>query len=379
MTDQPIKVLHVVHWPVSGITSLLGGLIPLITAEGVNCHILFFYHDADTVADFARICRTAHSLDLSRSYARGLRHYAGFIKTIAPDILHTHSFQPLVWGSLLNRRGGRHVTTVHSNYPYFTKRTAKSLVKKSTERFFIRQCGIRTIAVGKVVYALLGELGVPRHNLSLIENGVDVNAYEGVMESRPAARRELGIENDQFVFATLGRLDIGTKGYDILLQAFRGICDRHGRKVLLMFIGDGPDRSRLEEMAQRYGVSPQVKFIGYKKDPVSYLCAGDAYVCSSVIEGFGLATAEAMLCGLPVIATRVGANPEMITHGISGILIEPGDPEAITSAMSDFVSRRYPLEDMAQRGKRQVAGKYDIRNTAAAYVKLYKSMMEPPG
>lgn len=346
-----------------------------MAVEDVRSHIIFFYEDADTFSDFARVCETTHCLDLSRSYAGGIARYARLIKAIAPDILHTHSFQPLVWGSLLARRHSRHVTTVHSNYPYFTRRAVKDYAKKTIEMFFIERCGIRTVAVGKPVRALLAGLGVPERNLFLIENGVDIAGYGHDAGARADVRRELGMENDQFAFVTLGRLDIATKAYDILLRSFAPICRQYGQRAILVFIGDGPDRKNLVDMAEQLGISGQVRFIGYRKNPARYLGAGDAYVCSSVVEGFGLATAEAMLCGLPVIATRVGANPEMITDGVSGILIEPGDPAVISAAMDDFMSRRYPLKEMARLGTQQVADKYDIKKTAAAYVSLYRSVM----
>ena len=347
-----------------------------MTADGVQCHVIFFFDDADTIADFSQICQTVHCLHLSRSYPRGIWQYSRLIKNIAPDVLHSHSFQPLVWAGLLKRGQGRHVTTVHSNYPYFTARTAKDYAKKAIEKFILKQRAMHAVAVGKDVHALLAGLGIPIRNLSLIENGVDVTGYGLNVRARADIRRELGIESDQFVFVTLGRLDIATKGYDILLQAFRQMCQQHQNAVLI-FIGDGPDKGKLMNMTRSLGIVRQVKFIGFKENPAAYLSAGDAYVCSSVIEGFGLAVAEAMLCGLPVIATRVGAIPEMVEHGISGLLVEPNDAAAIAAALDNFICRRYPLAEMARLGKQRVTEKYDIKKTAATYVRLYRSMMEP--
>jgi len=344
-------------------------------AEGVRSHVLFFYEDADAFTDFEQLGATTHCLYLARSYWRGVWQYFKLAEKISPDILHSHSFQPLMWASLLRNLRGRHITTVHSNYSYFTQRTAKAWVKRTIEMFLLKQERVRAVAVGKGVHALLAELGVPLRNLSLIENGVDVMGRDVGTDARIDVRRELDIANDQFAFMTVGRLDNATKGYDILLRSFVPICRRHGRRALLVFIGDGPDRKKLEEVTEQLGVSGQVRFIGYRKNPARYLGAGDAYVCSSVIEGFGLATAEAMLCGLPAIATRVGANSEMITSGVSGVLIDPGDPVAISAAMDDFLSRRYPLAEMARLGTSQVVAKYDIKKTAAAYVDLYRAVM----
>jgi len=127
-------------------------------------------------------------------------------------------------------------------------------------------------------------------------------------------------------------------------------------------------------MAAELGVTENVRFVGHQRDPKTYLEIANAYVSSSIFEGFSLAILEAMLCELPVIATGVGAVPDTITHGVSGLIVPPNDFEAIALAIDDFVCGRYMLREMGQRGRAEVVRKFDIEKTAAAYLELYRSL-----
>ena len=279
----------------------------------------------------------------------------------------------MVWGSLIGFGRFAHVTTVHNNYPYFTENGAKYFVKRNVEKILLRLAVRRTVAVGRGIYAVLRELGIPTVQLALIENGVNIAARSVSQETVSRVRNELGLDKNQFILATLGRLDIIQKGYDVLLYAIQRASKTHGNLILL-FIGDGPDRTKLVGMAAELGVTENVRFVGHQRDPKTYLEIANAYVSSSIFEGFSLAILEAMLCELPVIATGVGAVPDTITHGVSGLIVPPNDFEAIALAIDDFVCGRYMLREMGQRGRAEVVRKFDIEKTAAAYLELYRSL-----
>ncbi len=366
-----LKVLHVVHWPVSGISALLKNIIARMPPSEVSSHVLFFHEDAQTIADFAEICKTVRCLPAKDGYLPSVLEYREVIREVAPDILHSHSFQPLVWGTLTSPRRLTHITTVHSNYPYFTGKGIKNILKRNVERFLLKYVVRRAVAVGRGVHTLLLELGISSERLVLIENGVNTAARSVSQETGTRIRQELGLSENQFVLVTLGRLDLGTKGYDVLLHAMKRACERH-ENLILLFVGDGPDKARLIDMAAELGVTEHVRFLGHKRDPQTYLSVARAYVSSSIVEGFGLAVAEAMVNELPVIATRVGIAPDLITHGVSGVIVEPNDAMAIATAIDEFVAGRYSLEEMGRRGRAEVVRKCDIDMTAAAYLDLYR-------
>lgn len=369
-----IRVLHVLHWPVSGIASLLHGLGRHMSTEGIESHVVFFRCDKSANAEFATICRSVHCLEVEQgAYAAPLRLYRHW-RAVAPDIVHTHSFQPVVWTSLLPFDQRRHVTTVHSNYPYLRDSDFKSRLKRFLEIGVLKARPIQTIAVGRQVYELLDGLAVPRKRLTLIENGVDFGHWPLRTTIDRDVRNELDIGDDNFALLSLGRLDIRTKGYDLLLRALQQVRAKYER-VVLVLVGDGPDRARLVQMAEALGIASAVRFVGHTSSPQRYVCAADAYVSSSVVEGFGLAVAEAMLCGVPTIASRVGAASDMIVHRQSGLLVEPGDVRAIVSAVFEFVEGRHDLKAMGERGRREVLGRFDLRVTASAYAALYRKLL----
>ncbi len=369
-----IRVLHVLHWPVSGIASLLHGLARHMSTEGIESHVVFFRCDKTASAEFATICRSVHCLRAERgAHAAPLRLYRHW-RAVAPDIVHTHSFQPVVWTSLLPFDQRRHVTTVHSNYPYLRASDVKSRLKRFLEIGVLKARPIQTVAVGRQVYELLDSLAVPRRRLALVENGVDLGQWPLRTTIDRDVRRELNIGDDDFALISVGRLDIRTKGYDLLLRALQQVRAEYER-VVLVLVGDGPDRARLVQMAETLGLASAVRFVGHTSSPHRYLCAADAYVSSSVVEGFGLAVAEAMLCGVPAIASRVGAASDMIVHGQSGLLVEPGEVQAIVDAVFEFIEGRHDLKAMGERGRKDVLGRFDLRVTASAYAALYKKLL----
>ena len=152
-----IKVLHVVHWPVSGIVSLLGNIIPLFSKNEIESHILFFYPDAGTLSEFEKSCSSSHTLNLNESYGSGIIKYHRLLKQISPDIVHFHSFLPLLWGSLLSGMRKK-ICTVHSDYPYFHQRNLRSIVKRTVQKIVFKAFDIKVVAVSKRVHAVLDAL-----------------------------------------------------------------------------------------------------------------------------------------------------------------------------------------------------------------------------
>lgn len=370
MTKRPIKVLHVIHWPVSGIVSLFKSIISLMPQDEVESHVIFFNNESDTISEFSKICSSTHCLNLSTSYVRGIFQYYQLLKQISPDILHTHSFQPMIWGSLFCFGKNKHISTIHNDYPYFRERNIRAFLKRSLQNFFLKAFGIKVVSVSRRVLSILSEMGIPSRNLYMIENGIPLTGCPAVL-SIEEVRRELMAERE-VLLVTLGRLDITQKGYDILLMAFQEVCKIY-KDIILVFVGDGPDKAKLIDMADKLGVIGQVRFAGFKKNPLPYLKAADIYVSSSIFEGFALAVAEAMLQERPIIATRVGAVPEMIVDGISGLLVEPGNHDAITRAIEDLLSQRYDLRLMGSNARESIIHKYDIHKTVNSYLNLYKT------
>jgi len=368
---RPLRVVHVVHWPISGIVSLLKNLIPCLSKNRIESHIIFFHKDASTLSDFSQICSSVHSLDLSHSYLGGLVSYRRLLKQLTPDIVHFHSFQPMLWGSLFSI-GGKQLCTVHSNYPYFHQRTIKAVVKRTIQKLIFKKSGMAIVAVSQKVGSVLARFNIPSERLHIINNGIPLDDYHSGQNELAIAAREINRGDKDIIFITIGRMD-QLKGYPYLLQAFHRVLKTRNN-IRLLFIGDGPERKGLAETAEELGIEGYVRFLGFKKDPRPYLSLSDIYICSSVVEGWSLAVAEAMFSGLPVVATRVGANPDIIDHGVNGLLVEPGNSAALARAMEEMISRRTDWAEMGKKARAIMLQHYNIQNTADAYTALYAEM-----
>jgi L-malate glycosyltransferase len=152
--------------------------------------------------------------------------------------------------------------------------------------------------------------------------------YNGV---RPAAECDSVPVNGEIRFTSLGRLAAVKRQRDVLLAA-QQVCAEFPH-VCFWFIGDGPDRHALEQLAVELGIGERVRFHGETPDPEALLRQADALVLASTHEGMPNAVLEGMALGLPVVATRVGGVPEAVDHGVNGFLVPHSCPHELAAAL----------------------------------------------
>lgn len=289
------------------------------------------------------------------------------------DLIHTHSF----FNSFSGRLAGRLirvpvVTTVHCQ-PGAAKRTG--LIKRvlwfsreKIERAMARYTS-SFIAVSEAVAEGLVRQGVSRQKIVVIPNGID--ALE--------VRKSAAMERDQRPQGQ-GRLRIGTvarldpaKGIEILIEA-AGILRDRDLSFEAVVVGDGPERQPIEELVRRLGLEQQIVFHGYLDNPFAVLATFDIYVVSSHEEGFGFTVLEAMALGRPVIATRVGGLVDLIEDGETGLLVPPGEPQALADAievLADDPDLRKRFADEA--GK--VLERFSVETMCARTIDVYRGLL----
>ena len=199
--------------------------------------------------------------------------------------------------------------------------------------------------------------------IAVIPNGIDVQTFE---RASPASRSALGINNGNCVLLYVARLE-PQKDHANLLRALSQIPDAD-----LLLAGDGFLRPQLEAEAKMLGVAPRVHFLGRRKDIAELLKMADIYVHPSAYEGFGIAAAEALASGKPVIASNVPGLAQVV--GDAGILVPPDDPVALAREVCKLINspnRRQQLSQVAAERGRQ----FSIEKTVAAYVDLYRSVL----
>jgi len=217
-------------------------------------------------------------------------------------------------------------------------------------------------------------IGVPQRRITQIYNGVDIDLFH----PSPDGREAMGPYSDpgHFVVGTVGRMQ-PVKDQVTLVRAMIELwrSDESLRKWLrLALVGDGPLRAEIEELLRRENATGLVWLAGARDDVAQLMRGLDLFVLPSLAEGVSNTLLEAMASGLPVVATRVGGNPELMEEGRSGMLVPPADPHAMAAAIREYCLNR----EMARRQgvlARKIAGRrFGLDVMVNNYLDLYDGL-----
>jgi glycosyltransferase involved in cell wall biosynthesis len=215
----------------------------------------------------------------------------------------------------------------------------------------------RVVAVSGAVKEALIESGISREKIAVIYNSIALARFNPSLIERNEVRRELGIDGDNIVVGTVGKLHQG-KGVFELLSAVHRLMETYPN-FRLLFVGDGPERTRLEQEAQKLSMHDKVIFAGVRKDIERMYAAMDIFVLPSTCrEAFGMVLIEAMAMGKPVIATTMGGIPEIIDDEVNGILVPPQDPDAISLAIAKYIKDSEFSRKVALEGRKLIEQKF---------------------
>lgn len=188
-----------------------------------------------------------------------------------------------------------------------------------------------------------------------------------------AARRAIGCPEQGMVVGCVGRL-VPEKNYPLLLDAFAQVA-REQPVARLVIVGDGPEREPLVAHSQRLGITAQTRFLGHvpTHDVLNILPALDVFVLASRTEGLPIALVEAMMAGLPVVATAVDGICEVIRHGQTGWLVPSGDAQALARTLLTVLSDPASTQQVADRGHAEASIRFSARRYTQELCQLYQS------
>ena len=204
--------------------------------------------------------------------------------------------------------------------------------------------------------------GFTFNQIAQIPNGVDTDQFKPFSSS-----------NNQTNITFIGRLDM-MKGVQFLLEAFKTVKE-DGVIAHLTIIGDGPDREMLMNCARQAGIADSVSFWGEMVDIRPFLEKTAVFVLPSLSEGLSNVLLEAMACGLPVIATRVGGTTDMIADGKNGLLVEAGNTEQLTAAMRKALTDHDLGELLGREARRTIEQSFAMYHVVDQYLKLYTDIL----
>lgn len=224
------------------------------------------------------------------------------------------------------------------------------------------------IAISEAVKKVLVDAGIPAHLIHVIPSGIDFSPFEE-MRDRDFLRRELSFGPADYLVGVVAALE-DHKGHAYLLQASR-ILRREAPNIKIIIVGTGSLRLELDRQTRELGVEDMVFFLGFREDIPRVLASLDLFVLSSYLEGMGSSILDAMASRLPVVATRAGGIPEVVTDNETGLLVPPRDPEALANAILRLYRDRELGRRLARRGYEVVYEKYSAEAMAAKILSLY--------
>jgi len=301
-----------------------------------------------------------------------LLKFVRIIRAIQPDIICTHGYKPSILCILAGLKSRIPLVMFSRGH------TGENLKVRLFEKLELLSLKFADIIV-PVSYGYANYLercGVNRNRISVVQNAIDISQFEGIEISPALKRAEMGFHSGDFLIATAGRLS-SEKAQDDLIIAFSKLHkNRHNMHLLIL--GDGPLRSFLENRVKTHKIA-NVHFLGFRKDINEIMSVIDLFVLPSLTEGLPNVVLEAFASKKPVVATNVGGVPELITDGISGILVEPSKPEDLSDAILKFYDDPSLCISMAEMGYKKIISDFSFKVQSSKldniYRKLYKNTL----
>ncbi len=285
-------------------------------------------------------------------------------------MLHSHQFGSNFWASILGRMAGTPVVIAHEHNWSFEGQHMRRLL----DRHVIAPRANAFLAVSRETQRGMIELeGIDPDRVRFVPLGIATPAAA----PRGDVRAELGIADQAPVIGTACTLR-PEKALDVLVRAAAILLDEFP-DLRLLIAGEGPDRARIEALIGQLGVGETVTLLGGRGDIPDFLQALDVAVCSSDWEGSPLSVMEYMEAELPVVATRVGGIPDMISDGVEGVLVPPGQPEAIATAVAELLRNPDEAAEMGRRGQLRRREEFDLDVTARRIGDLYEELYAASG
>lgn len=291
---------------------------------------------------------------------------AKIIKKKKVDVIHTHNEKAQLYGGLAGLL--TNVPVVH------TKHGKNDLDWRAIVRNNItaRLC-CKLVAVSRdAAQECINDEKIPSVKVLTILNGVDTDQYFQ-SKDRVESKRLLGFGEGTLVVGIVARL-AQVKDHATLFKACR-ILFESDLNFKLMVVGDGPLRGNLEELADTLGICSRVIFTGMREDIAELMQAMDVFVLSSISEGISLTLLEAMACCLPVVATHVGGNPEVVEDGVTGFLVPAQQPELLADKLRILITESELRLKMGVAGRQRIVNFFSLSTTAAKYSDMYFTLL----
>jgi sugar transferase (PEP-CTERM/EpsH1 system associated) len=287
------------------------------------------------------------------------------------EIVHTHSWGTLVEGVLGAKLAGVPVI-IHGEHGTFPNNLTHRIVQHIAWRFTDRILSVSGILKSK----LAKELNFPKDKIEVILNGVDDKIFHPNPTLRQKFRERFGFSDDTFVVGTVGRLTKVKNQLMLMKAAEQMYLQGHDLEVVIVggyTVGDGVE-SELRTFAEQSAIRKHIHFIGFQEDTELYYNGFDVFALTSLSEGCSNVIQEAMSCGVPVVATNVGGNPELVIDGETGFLVPSDAPNTLTDKLIQLKHDHQLRAYFARNARQHAVSRFSLDVMVQSYESLYLRM-----
>lgn len=355
-------------------TNVMGGAEVLMlkiasfaSDRGFEPVLLHFDHDdlSERFSSLGFESRIVPHQDLYKSvrtlplFCLRFRRYA---RSLGLSVVHSHLYGPVTAGGLaLAGSNIKHVGTLHDVYS-IEERPSRIRLLVAAGRL-----GTVLVAVSSTMEEYFRSLGSFGHRaLRTIRNGVE--EIQALGEERKASLRStLGLADSDRVLISVGRL-VPIKQHGVAIEALARTSDA----TKLLIVGSGPEEQRLKARAKDLGVAERVRFLGFRDDVHDLLSISDCFVSTSDSEGLSCSICEALAAGLPIVATDVGGNGELVREGETGFLVPVKDPGRVKDHVDSLLSEPDLYARLSTGAREFARSSLSLQSMCAQYIELYR-------
>lgn len=378
MQTAPL-IVHIIHrLDVGGLENGLVNLINSIPRDRYRHAIICLERYTDFRKRITRDDVEVIALNKREGYdlALYLRLFR-VLRKLKPDIVHTRNLATLE-AQLVAVAAGVKVR-IHGEHGRDIMDLKGENLKYNILRKIIYPSVNHFIAVSKDLEGWLINLrGVPSSRVNQIYNGVDSQRFSPDIQKYNGVSPEGFLEENTFVVGSVGRME-AVKGYPTLVRAFLYVLEKvpdAEKKLRLMIVGDGSARTECERLVQQANAERFVWLPGERSDIPQLMRAMNLFVLPSLGEGISNTILEAMSSGLPVVATRVGGNVELVDEARSGALVAPGDVIELAEVILAYYSNSQKLTEHGISARQQIETNFSMKTMINSYLDVYDTALQ---
>jgi glycosyltransferase involved in cell wall biosynthesis len=294
-----------------------------------------------------------------------IRQIREIVRAEQVQLVHSHGYKSDIYSYLACRRLG---VPIMATCHLWTRQTPIIRVYEFLDACLLRRFDA-VVAVSGRIAEEARRAGIPAARITTINNGIDLAPFDAAV---PLLAEELRKGNRPLI-GTVGRL-VSQKGMDYFLRAARSVLQEIP-EALFVVVGDGPDRAKLEQLAKDLGIEGQVVFTGSRADMPQVYASLDVFVLASLDEGMPMAVLEALASNRAVVATQVGAVPQLIVSGQTGMLVPAADVQGLADAILVLLRNPELRARLGGAGCALVHKEFSSRVMSQAYLRRYEQLL----